>query len=55
VLPQKYREIVVLRYLQGLEVSEICELLGITANVMQVRLNQARKRLKEQLGDLLEE
>jgi len=55
VLPQKYREIVVLRYLQGLEVGEVCELLGITANAMQVRLNRARKRLKEQLGDLLEE
>ncbi len=54
-LPRKYREIVVLRYLQGLEVSEICTLLGVTANVLQVRLNRARKRLKEQLGDLLEE
>ncbi len=55
VLPRKYREIVVLRYLQGLEVSEIRELLGITDNATQVRLNRARKRLKEQLGDLLEE
>jgi RNA polymerase sigma-70 factor (ECF subfamily) len=55
VLPQKYREAVVLRYLQGLEVSEICELVGITANVMQVRLNRARKRLREQLDELLEE
>lgn len=54
-LPQKYREMIVLRYLQGLEVREICELLGITANVAEVRLNRARKRLKEQLGDLLEE
>ena len=54
-LPQKYREIVALRYMQGLEVNEICELLGITANAMQVRLNRARKRLREQLGDLLEE
>ena len=53
-LPQKYREIIVLRYLQGLEVSEIRELLGITDNATQVRLNRARKRLKEQLGDLLE-
>ncbi len=55
VLPRKYREIVVLRYLQGLEGSEICALLRISANVMQVRLNRARKRLREQLGDLLEE
>jgi len=54
-LPQKYREVVALRYFQGLEVSEICELLGITPNVMQVRLNRAKRRLKEQLGDVLEE
>jgi RNA polymerase sigma factor (sigma-70 family) len=54
-LPQKYREIIALRYLQGLEAEEICELLGITVNAMQVRLNRARKRLKEQLGDLFEE
>lgn len=53
-LPRKYQEVVVLRYLQGLETGEISELLGITANVLQVRLNRARKRLKEQLGDLLE-
>jgi RNA polymerase sigma factor (sigma-70 family) len=54
-LPQKYREVVALRYLQGLETNEICELLGLTAGALQVRLNRARKRLKEQLGDLLEE
>jgi RNA polymerase sigma-70 factor (ECF subfamily) len=54
-LPQKYREIVALKYMQGLEINEICTLLRITANVAQVRLNRARKRLKEQLGDLLEE
>jgi RNA polymerase sigma-70 factor (ECF subfamily) len=54
-LPQKYREVVALRYLQGLEAEEICELLGITANALQVRLNRARKRLREQLGNLLEE
>lgn len=54
-LPQKYREVVVLKYLQGLETQEACELLGLTVNAMQVRLNRARARLKEQLGDLFEE
>ncbi len=54
-LPQKYREVTVLRYLQGLETEEICELLGITTNAIQVRLNRARAKLKEQLGDLYEE
>ena len=54
-LPPKYREVVALRYLQGLETAEICELLGITANAMQVRLNRARKRLKEDLSELIED
>ncbi len=55
VLPQKYREAVILRYLQGLEPAEMGELLNMTVNSVQVRLNRARKRLREQLGDLLEE
>lgn len=54
-LPRKYREVVALRYLQGLETAEACELLGITANAMQVRLNRARAKLREQLGDLVED
>lgn len=54
-LPPKYREVVVLRYLQGLETSEMCELLGITANAMQVRLSRAREQLKQSLGELIEE
>jgi RNA polymerase sigma-70 factor (ECF subfamily) len=54
-LPQKYREVIVLKYLQGLETNEACKLLGVTANAMEVRLNRARAKLKEQLGDLFEE
>ncbi len=54
-LPQKYREVVVLKYLQGLETNETCKLLGVTVNAMEVRLNRARAKLKEQLGDLFEE
>ncbi len=54
-LPPKYREVVVLRYLQGLETSEMCELLGITVNAMQVRLTRAREQLRQSLGELIEE
>ncbi len=54
-LPRKYREVIVLRYLQGLEPGEVGELLGIRVNAVQVRLNRARTRLKEHLGNLLEE
>lgn len=54
-LPPKYREVVVLHYLQGLETSEMCDLLGITVNAIQVRLSRARQQLRESLGELIEE
>lgn len=54
-LPPKYREVVVLRYLQDLETSEMCELLGISANAMQVRLTRARQQLRQRLGERIEE
>jgi RNA polymerase sigma-70 factor (ECF subfamily) len=54
-LPPKYREVVVLRYLQGLETPEICRLLRVTTNTLNVRLNRARKRLRDDLNGLIEE
>jgi RNA polymerase sigma-70 factor (ECF subfamily) len=54
-LPQKYREVVVLRYLEGLGTDEICDLLAITANAMQVRLNRAKKKLRQTLNGIIEE
>lgn len=54
-LPPKYREVVALRYLQELETVEVCQLLGITVNAMQVRLNRARNRLKEDLSEWIED
>jgi RNA polymerase sigma-70 factor (ECF subfamily) len=54
-LPVKYREVVVLRYLQGLETPEICRLLKITTNALNVRLNRARERLRYDLSELIEE
>jgi len=52
-LPQKYREVVVLRYLQELEMSEISETLRITTNAAQVRLNRAKRQLKQPLSRLI--
>lgn len=54
-LPAKYREAIVLRYLQGMETVDICDLLRITNNALQVRLNRARKQLREVLGDWIEQ
>jgi RNA polymerase sigma-70 factor (ECF subfamily) len=54
-LPAKYREAVVLRYLQELPAEQISRILGISKNALQVRLNRARARLKDDLGELIKE
>ena len=54
-LPTKYREPVVLRYLQELSADEISRVLGISKNALQVRLNRARARLREELAEQLKE
>ena len=51
-LPARYREAVVLRYLQELEIEEIIKILGISVNTLHVRLNRARKRLKDELKEI---
>jgi RNA polymerase sigma-70 factor (ECF subfamily) len=54
-LPAKYREPVVLKYLQQLASDEIARILGISEGTLQVRLSRARKKLKETLAELVEE
>ncbi len=54
-LPAKYREVVVLRYLQELSTEKICEILCVSDNVVHVRLNRARAMLKEKLSNLMDE
>ena len=51
-LPVRYREPVVLRYLQELPTNEICSILKIKESALHVRLNRARKMLKEDLASL---
>jgi len=53
-LPAKYREPVVLRYLQELDTDEISRILGISKNTLHVRLSQARKSLRENLAEIIE-
>ena len=45
-LPARYREAVILKYLQELSTEEICDVLGISKNVLYVRLSRARQRLE---------
>jgi len=52
-LPLKYREPVVLRYLQELSTDEIIRILGISDNALQVRLSRARERLRRDLAELI--
>jgi RNA polymerase sigma factor (sigma-70 family) len=54
-LPAKYREPIVLRYLQELSITESSRILGISENTLHVRLNRARGRLKRELTELIEE
>jgi len=52
-LPSKYREPVILRYLQELSMEETARILSISKNALQVRLNRARERLRHDLAELI--
>ncbi len=54
-LPAKYREPIVLKYLQELPTEQILRILGISQNAFQVRLSRARERLRKNLSKLIEE
>lgn len=54
-LPNRYREVVVLRYLQGMEVDEMIQVLSLTRGAIEVRLHRARVMLKDELDSLMEQ
>jgi RNA polymerase sigma-70 factor (ECF subfamily) len=54
-LPSRYREPVVLWYLQELQAEQICTVLGINRNTLHVRLTRARQRLRDLLSDIEDE
>jgi len=53
-LAGRYREVVVLRYLEGMEINEIGKALGISRGAVEVRLHRGRGQLKETLAGLVE-
>ena len=53
-LPAKYREPVVLKYIEELGTDEIARILGISQNALHVRLSRARRRLKQHLDSRME-
>ncbi len=54
-LPAADREVIVLYYLEECPVLEMSELLGVTANALQVRLHRARAKLGAALADFMQE
>jgi len=49
-LPETQREVVYLKYLEGLSYEEISHTTGLTINTIESRLFRARGRLRERLG-----
>ena len=54
-LPARDREVIVLRYLEGLEIDEMSAILGRGPNTVEVRLARARARLRADLKDLVDD
>jgi RNA polymerase sigma-70 factor (ECF subfamily) len=53
-LPEKYREIFVLRDMEELDVSEAAQVLGISISLVKVRLHRARMMLQKKLAPALQ-
>src|SRR5581483_5924661 len=45
-LPDRYREVLVLRDIEDFDTSEVADTLGITANAVKIRLHRARQALR---------
>ena len=54
-LPFKYRQVIVLRYLNELGADEVSEILNMPRSVLNTRLHRARKMLEKKLADYMEE
>ena len=54
-LPHDQREALVLMYLQGHSVSEICDVTGASASAVKMRLKRGREALRNELEPLYDE
>lgn len=54
-LPEKYRVVVLLYYMEELPLAQIASLLHIPSGTVKSRLHQARKLLRQQLEVLLDD
>ena len=50
-LPQKYKEIIILYYYDSYDINQISSILKISSSAVKKRLERARDKIKEELGD----
>ncbi len=50
-LPQKDRDVIVMRYIDGLQIKQIAQVLGETENSVSVRVHRAIKKLQSQFHE----
>ncbi len=53
VLPQKYKSVIVLHYLEGYSVEETAKILKLSISAVKMRLSRGREFLKSSLGEKL--
>lgn len=53
LLPEKYRELIYLKYAEGLSYEEISQKIGITTTLVESRLYMARQRLSKILREVI--
>jgi DNA-directed RNA polymerase specialized sigma24 family protein len=46
------REVIVLRYLQEMEIADMAQVLRLGVNAVEVRLSRARQRLRRAMTDM---
>ncbi|OAO88324.1 RNA polymerase sigma factor SigW [Geobacillus stearothermophilus] len=51
-LPEKYRSVIVLKYMEDLSLQETSEILGLPVGTVKTRLHRGREALRRQLGHL---
>lgn len=54
-LPEKYRTVVLLYYMEEMDISQIARILGVPRGTVKSRLFQARKQLKRKLECIYDE
>jgi RNA polymerase sigma-70 factor (ECF subfamily) len=54
-LPARYREVIVLRYIEQVPIEEIAEVLHLSRSAVEVRLHRGREQLREVLGEMMKE